>query len=145
MEPANAIKMGLSQFYRFSGRTPRREFAPFVAFAIFIVLTVGFFDGVAGFVVLAVLALPLLSSLSRRFNDIGLNGKRIVIVMCTAQALLSLPALVSALATPFSKSWFQYLVVAALVANLMAVLTACFKTSHSGPNIYGPNPNEVPS
>lgn len=164
MGPVQAVTSGLLKFPIFTGRATRSEFwwfapiwtgctAMFMKLAVYLDLIANTIPQKALFVL--VISLPIWSAASRRLQDVGEQGTQVL------WPLLWLAAMPLLLVLPFSPllAFFPFgmaiffpiamiiMAVCTLIAFVMIgpIIGQLILPSSSGPNPYGPNPNEVPT
>ena len=74
MRPAQAIKIGFTKSFQFSGRASRSEFWWFFLFQIIVMVIASFLGDVVSGIVSIALLLPAFAVGARRLHDIGRSG-----------------------------------------------------------------------
>ncbi|MCB1343267.1 MAG: DUF805 domain-containing protein [Pseudooceanicola sp.] len=82
--------------------------------------------------------LPFLAVLSRRCQDGGTAGSRILVALFATLAVATVVLKISP-----TQDTYLYAIRAALLTLALLFLWATVRKSQPGPNRYGPNPNEV--
>ncbi|OYU39581.1 MAG: hypothetical protein CFE33_09410 [Pseudorhodobacter sp. PARRP1] len=160
MGPAQAIRVGFSKSFQYSGRASRPEFWWFAGFWLalsFLVKLVRSIaaksaydpDSTVSFIAVLLICLmsamavglvgwPLLAVARRRAQDVGVAGK--IFALSFAVSII-LPMMISTI--PSAPMYLLPSLRLVGPAIAIALLLLCLLPSRKGPNHFGPNPSEV--